>query len=240
MTNLVSGVLSLLTLLLLMPLLKNLPIATLAAIVIEAMFGLDQTTTLRRVFRFSRLEGTLALLVILAVLIFGVIQGIGLGVILSIVLLLERASHPGTAVLGRIPGSDTYRDIRRHPEAQTVPGLLIFRFDAELVFPSSRYFVREALLRVKESPVPVRVFLINAETINDIDVTGTMLLLRLQRKLAAKNIPLWIAQMQDPVIDKLRRLEAGRPLVGEHLYPSVKEAVADFENAQPELHVTPR
>jgi high affinity sulfate transporter 1 len=238
--NLISAILSLLTLFFLMPLLRNLPVATLAAIVIEAMIGLDQTAAIRRVFRFSIPEGLLALGVILAVLILGVIQGIGLGVVLSIVLLLERASHPGTAVLGRIPGSDTFRDIRRHPEALTVPGLLIFRFDAELVFPSSRYFVRQALLRVKESPVPVRVFLINAETINDIDVTGTMLLLRLQRKLAAKNIPLWIAQMQDPVIDKLRRLEAGRPLVGEHLYPSVKEAVADFENAQPELHVTPR
>ena len=68
-----------------------------------------------------------------------------------LILLLEGASHPGTAVLGKIPGSDTYRDVRRHPEASITPGLLIFRFDAELVFPSSRFFLREALRQVKIS-----------------------------------------------------------------------------------------
>ncbi len=229
--NLISGILSLLTLLFLMPLLQNLPIATLAAIVIEAMLGLDQSKAMRQVFRFSLLEGSLSLLVMTAVLVFGVLQGIGLGVVLSIILLLERASHPGTAVLGRIPGTEIYRDIRRHPEGLTVPGLLIFRFDAELVFPSSRYFVRQALRQVKTATTPVRVFLINAETINDIDVTGAMLLLRLQRKLRKKNIPLWIAQMQDPVTDKLRRTETGLTLLGEHLYPSVTAAVEAYNKS---------
>ena len=225
---LVSGVLSLLTLLFLMPLLKNLPLAALAAIVIEAMIGLDQTAMIRRVFSFSILEGCVALIVFTGVLLFGVIQGVGVGVILSIIMLLERASHPGTAVIGKIPGADTYRDIRRHPEAITVPGLLIFRFDSELVFPSSRFFLRESLRQVKAAATPVRVFLINAETMNDIDVTGVMLLLRLKRKLQRKGIELWIAQMQDPVIDKLRTFNVGRVLTTEHLYPSVTDAVRAF------------
>jgi MFS superfamily sulfate permease-like transporter len=225
---LVSGVLSLLTLLFLMPLLENLPVATLAAIVIEAMIGLDQTATLRRIFNFSVIEGCVALVVLVGVLLFGVIDGIGLGVVLSLILLLEGASHPGTAVLGKIPGSDTYRDVRRHPEASITPGLLIFRFDAELVFPSSRFFLREALRQVKISKTSVQVFMINAETINDIDVTGAMLLLRLQRKLKKKGIVLWIAQMQDPVADKLRKFDSGRELVLSHFYPSVTEAVQRF------------
>jgi high affinity sulfate transporter 1 len=225
---LVSGVLSLLTLLFLMPLLENLPVATLAAIVIEAMIGLDQTATLRRIFNFSVIEGCVALVVLVGVLLFGVIDGIGLGVVLSLILLLEGASHPGTAVLGKIPGSDTYRDVRRHPEASITPGLLIFRFDAELVFPSSRFFLREALRQVKISKIPVQVFMINAETINDIDVTGAMLLLRLQRKLKKKGIVLWIAQMQDPVADKLRKFDSGRERVLSHFYSSVTEAVQRF------------
>lgn len=225
---LVSGLLALFTLLFLMPLLENLPRAALAAIVIEAMIGLDQTATIRGVFRFSVLEGSVAMIAFAGVLLFGVIQGIGMGVVLSIIMLLERASHPGTAVIGRIPGVGTYRDIRRHPEAVTVPGLLIFRFDAELVFPSSRFFLREALRQIKAAQTPVRVFLINAETINDIDVTGAMLLVRLQRKLKRKGIALWIAQMQDPVVDKLRKFDMGRVLIMEHLYPSVTEAVQTF------------
>lgn len=227
---LVSGVLSLLTLLFLMPLLENLPVAVLAAIVIEAMIGLDQTATIRRVFNFSVIEGCVALIALIGVLTFGVIDGIGLGVVLSIFLLLEGASHPGTAVLGKIPGSDTYRDVRRHPEASTTPGLLIFRFDAELLFPSSRFFLREALRQVKKAETAVHVFMINAETINDIDVTGAMLLLRLQRKLEKKGIVLWIAQMQDPVADKLRKFNFGRELVLSHFYPSVSQAVQDFSS----------
>ncbi len=225
---LVSGLLALFTLLFLMPLLQNLPHAALAAIVMEAMIGLDQTKTIRRVFNFSVLEGCVALIAFSGVLLFGVIEGIGLGVVLSIIMLLEQASHPGTAVIGRIPGLGTYRDVRRHPEAVTVPGLLIFRFDAELVFPSSRFFVRESLRQIKAAKTEVRVFLINAETINDIDVTGAMLLLRLQHKLKRKGIELWIAQMQDPVIDRLRQFNMGRILIMEHLYPSVTEAVQAF------------
>jgi len=225
---LVSAILSLLTLLFLMPLLQNLPIAILAAIVIEAMLGLDQSATIRKVFRFSLLEGSVALLVFVAVLIFGVIEGIGIGVGLSIILLLERASHPGTAVLGNMPGSDTYRDIRRHPEALTIPGLLIFRFDAELVFPSSRFLLREALRRVKSAETPVQIFVINAETTNDIDVSGAMLLLRLQHKLEKKGGKFWIAQMQDPVIDKLGKLDGGTELLSRSLYPTVTDAVHSF------------
>jgi len=225
---LVSGLLALFTLLFLMPLLQNLPHAALAAIVMEAMIGLDQTKIIRRVFSFSILEGCVALIAFSGVLLFGVIEGIGIGVVLSIIMLLEQASHPGTAVIGRIPGVGTYRDVRRHPKAVTVPGLLIFRFDAELVFPGSRFFVRESLRQIKAAQTPVRVFLINAETINDIDVTGAMLLLRLQHKLKRKGIALWIAQMQDPVEDKLRQFNMGRVLIMEHLYPSVTEAVQAF------------
>jgi len=228
MAYLISGLLALFTLLFLMPLLQNLPRAALAAIVIEAMIGLDQSATIRRVFSFSPLEGCVALIAFGGVLLFGVIEGIGIGVVLSIIMLLEQASHPGTAVIGRIPGIDTYRDVRRHPEAVTVPGLLIFRFDAELVFPSSRFFLREALRQVKAAQTPVRVFLINAETINDIDVTGAMLLFRLQHKLKRRGIELWIAQMQDPVVDRLRKFDMGRVLLMEHLYPSVTEAVQRF------------
>ncbi len=225
---LVSGILSLLTLLFLLPLLANLPHATLAAIVIEAMLGLEQSAAIARQFRFSWLEGLLAMVSLFGVLYFGVVEGVAAGVILSIVILLERASHPGTAVLGRIPGHAVYRDVRRHPEAITVPGLLIFRFDSELVFPSARFFLHQAMREIKQAQGPIHVFLINAETINDLDLTGAQALLRLEEKLRRKGIRLWVAQMQDPVIDRLRRLPGGERLADGHLYESVGDGVRAF------------
>ncbi len=126
-SSLVNGGLVVLTLLFLMPLFRNLPHATLGAIVIEAMLGLGNVSYLKNLRRLSPVEFSVAMVAFFGVLFLGVLQGISLGVILSLLLLIQRASHPGTAVLGQIPGEQMYRDILRHPEAKTIPGLLIFR-----------------------------------------------------------------------------------------------------------------
>jgi high affinity sulfate transporter 1 len=139
-SSLVHGSLVVLTLLFLMPLFRNLPHATLAAIVIEAMLGLANFSYLKNLRRVSPVEYAVALVAFLGVLFLGALQGIGLGVVLSLLLLIHRASHPGTAVLGKLPGEEMYRDILRHPEATTIPGLLLFRFDADLIFPNANYF----------------------------------------------------------------------------------------------------
>ncbi len=224
-----TGILVLLTLRFLMPLLANLPYATLAAIVIAAMIELDQSRKLLRFWQYSPLEFGLGMAALFGVLILGVLPGVGLGVALSILVLIWRSAHPGVAVIGQMPDGCTFRDIARHPEARTFPGLLIFRMDAQLVFPNSRYFVAMVKRAMEQSPSPVRVVLIDAETINDVDITGANALKKLKAELHSRGAALWLAQVKDPVFDKLQRMDVIDFIGVHHCYDSVKKAVEAFE-----------
>jgi high affinity sulfate transporter 1 len=129
MAGLFHAVFIALTLVILMPLFKNMPDAVLGAIVVGAMIRMLDFGYFQRLSAISKLELSFALAAFLGVLILGVLPGVGLGVVLSLVALIYQASHPTTAVLGKTPGLDVYRNILRRPEAKTVPGLLIFRLD---------------------------------------------------------------------------------------------------------------
>lgn len=212
-SGLINALVVLLTLQLLMPVFRNLSHATLAAVVIEAMLGLADWAYLHRLRRISRAEQLLALAALLGVLAVGVLPGIALGVVLSLGLLTYRAARPHTAVLGRIPGEQMYRNISRHPEARTTPGLLIFRLDGDLIFPNAGYVRARLQAAIDASPAPVREVLIDAEAINLIDVTAIEMLAKLKRDLSRAGIGLAFARLRDPERERLRR--AGlEPLLG--------------------------
>src|SRR5262249_35406815 len=117
--NLVAALLCFLTLVLLTPLFRGMPHPALAAIVIAAMLHLSKPAYLRDVLVQSRWEFGIAVIVIAAELTLGVLEGIALGVVLSLLLLIYRTSHPHGAVLGQVPGTEAYRSVERHPEALT-------------------------------------------------------------------------------------------------------------------------
>src|SRR6516164_5525091 len=127
LANLVAALFCFLTLVLLTPLFRGMPHPTLAAIVIAAMLHLSKPAYLRDLLPRSRCEITIALIVVAGELTLGVLQGIALGVVLSLLLVIYRASHPHGAILGQVPGTEAYRNVERHPEAITFPGLLIWR-----------------------------------------------------------------------------------------------------------------
>src|SRR5262245_4523997 len=139
--NLVAALLCFLTLVLLTPLFREMPHPTLAAIVIAAMLHLSKPGYLRDVFGRGRWEFGVAVIVVAAELTLGVLQGIALGVVLSLLLLTYRTSHPHGAVLGQVPGTEAYRNVERHPEAVTFPGLLIWRPGGDLFFASIGHLV---------------------------------------------------------------------------------------------------
>lgn len=141
LSNLVSAVFVFLTLMFLMPLFENLPVATLGAIVIQAIFGLADFAYFKRLWGISLREFSVAMVALFGVLVLSVLHGIGLGVVLALVLLIYRASYPGTSVLGQLPGPDLFRDVSRNSDANTFPGLLIFRFENNLFFANANYFV---------------------------------------------------------------------------------------------------
>src|SRR5262249_31304281 len=134
--NLVAAVFCLLTLVFLTPLFRGMPHPALAAIVIAAMLHLSKPGYLRDLFIRSRWEFGIAMVVFAAELTLGVLHGIALGVVLSLVLLIYRTTHPHGAVLGQLPGTEAYRDVERHPDAITFPGLLIWRPGGDLFFAS--------------------------------------------------------------------------------------------------------
>ena len=133
----VAAGMTLLTAVALAPLLKDLPQAILGAIVVSAVLGFMRAGELRRYYRLSRYGLPLALSALLGVLVLGVLPGLLVAVALTLVLLLKRISRPDAAVLGSLPDGSGYGDVARHPEAETVPGLLIFRLDAPLIFANA-------------------------------------------------------------------------------------------------------
>lgn len=227
LASLVNAVLVILTLLFLMPFFQNLPQATLGAIVIFAMILMLDPSYFRRLYRISRDEFWYASAAFLGELFLGTLPGVLLGVALSVLVLIRRVTRPGTAVIGRMP-DETYRDVKRYPEAETVPGLLIFRFDSVLFFSNADYFTEEVQEYVALAEVPIQKVLVNAETINDLDTTGTDRLIKLNEELQRDGIQLAFAEVKDPVREMMRLSGAEEAIGADNFYSSVSAGVRAF------------
>ena len=229
---LLNAGLVILTLLFLMPFFENLPSATLAAIVIMAMSALLVPSYFRRLYRLSRSEFWYSLITLLGVLLLGIMQGVLLGVAISLLVLIRWVTRPGTAIIGRMPDKDSYRDIELYPQAETVPGLLIYRFDSALIFTNADFFEKEIRRHISEqnaaTGVPVQKLLINAETMNDIDTTGTDQLTHLYESLEQDGIDLAFAKVKDPVRDRMRRSGAEEVIGADNFHSSVSEGVRAY------------
>ncbi len=228
--SLVNAGLVTLTLFFALPLFFKLPKATLGAIVIVAMYGLLDFGYLRRLYRISRGEFMCAIAALLGVLLLGILNGVALGVILSLAVLIRRVSHPPTAVLGRLPGTDKYRDITVHPKAETHPGLLIFRFDAPIIFANANYFANELRRLIGESKIPVRTILLPSHQINQLDSTGANQLDRLQAQLGAEGIRLSFAEAKNALRETIRRIGLEKKIGIDNFYDSIEDGVKAFLN----------
>jgi high affinity sulfate transporter 1 len=232
---LLNAGLVILTLLFLMPFFQNLPMATLAAIVIVAMSALLVPSYFKRLYRVSRPEFWYSFVTLMGVLLFGIMQGVLLGVFVSLLVIIRRVTRPGTAIIGRMPDKESYRDIELYPEAETVPGLLIYRFDSALIFTNADFFEKEIRRHIIEqnaaTGVPVQMVLINAETMNNIDTTGTDQLADLYESLEKDGIDLAFAEVKDPVRDMMHISGAEEAIGPDNFYSSVSEGVRAYIEA---------
>ncbi len=226
--SLINAGLVILTLMFALPLFFKLPQATLSAIVITAMFGLLKFSYFRQLRRINRGEFAYAMAALLGVLLLGILPGVAFGVILAIVVLVHRVSHPATAVLGRLPGTDTYCDITVHPEAQTLAGLLIFRFDAPIIFANARYFGNKVRQLIAEAEIPVRAIVFPSQQINHLDSTGAELLTKLQTELGTKGITLSFAETKNALRQTIRRTGLEGKIGVDHFYESIEDGVQAF------------
>jgi len=204
LANLVAAVFCFLTLVLLTPLFRGMPHPALGAIVIAAMLHLSKPRYLRDLFVRNRWEFAVAAIVFAGELTLGVLQGIALGVVLSLMMLIYRTTHPQGAVLGQLPGTEAYRDIRLHPEALTFPGLLIWRPGGDLFFASTGHLgdgLRAAL--AANRPLAKHV-LLDAGSVNFIDTTACDALLNAIKELQSQGITFGFARVRDQVRERLR------------------------------------
>ena len=222
------------TLLLVAPdLLKSLPNSALAAVVIASAIGLFEFHDLRRIFRIQRWEFWLSMLCFAGVAAFGVIPGIGLAIVVSVIEFLWDGWRPHDAVLGRVDGIRGFHDLKRYPQARLIPGLVLFRWDAPLFFANAEFFHQRVLDAVAQSPTSVRRIVVTAEPVTSIDVTSADMLAELEESLRVSGVERRFAEMKDPVKDKLRRFELLERFGAGRFHATVDEAVDAYlaENA---------
>jgi high affinity sulfate transporter 1 len=218
---------------------EMLPEATLGAIVIHAVWHLVDFDKIARYWKIRRDDFWAGFAALIGVLVFGLLVGLIIAVAVSFLLLLARVSRPSWSVLGRTvdEASDdvAYQDIVSHPDAETFPGLLIIRFDADLFFANANVFADSVSEAISAADPKPRVVLFDAESVSDIDSTAMMAMRQLRDELAAEGIKLWTARMKTRVretIDRVDSLEMGR------VFPSVRAAVAAYQHEYGQGDVT--
>ena len=226
------GALAIALMLLFFPnLVRNLPDAALAAVVISAAIGLIEAAGVRKLYRVHKTEFALSIACFLGVALLGVIEGIFIAVALSLLNFIRRAWRPHHAVLGRADDVKGYHDVTRYPDAKRIPGLVLFRWDAPLFFANAEEFADEVRQAIASSPTPVRWVVVAAEPITDLDTTAADALKELDRELAAEGVDLRFAEMKDPVKDRLKRYALYERFGDDHFYPTVGAAVSAYLDA---------
>ncbi len=228
LTGIVAAAAVLSMLLFIPGLVQNMPQPALAAIIIAASISLFDLAALRHLWQVRRSEFILALVSILGVALVGVLEGIIIAVLLSILQFFERAWRPNSAVLGKVDDVPGYHDIQHYPEAQQIPGLLIIRWDAPLFFANANLFrdlVRDLIARAETKPFWV---LVTAEPVTDVDTTAADMLANLDLELNAVGIHLAFAELTDSVKEKIVRYSLLDTIDQQHFYPTIDVAVAAF------------
>jgi high affinity sulfate transporter 1 len=209
-------------------LLKDLPTAALAAVVIAAAFSIFQYAGVRRLYRERRSEFVLSILTFLGVVVFGVLIGMGVAVAVSLLDFIRRAWRPHDAVLGRVDQLDGYHDILRYPQARQIPGLMLYRWDAPLFFANAEMFGSELRRHAGESQTTVRWVIVAAEPITDVDTTAADVLVELDKDLTAAGIELAFAEMKDPVKDRLVRYGLADRIGRQRFYPTLGSSIKAY------------
>lgn len=213
------------TVLLLTGIFEDLPDAMLGAIVVHAVVGMIDVSTLTRLYRAHTPDFWLAVGALGGVIVFDILPGIVIGVVLSLVLLLHRVDHPHTALLGRSPDGTRYADLAQNPDFAPVPDVLIYRLDAPLIFANADVVIDDLQSRIRAAVAPPRGIVLDFEGVLEIDTTGTDALAHLRTTLAGRGIEVVLARTHHAVRDSLERGGVLDDLVRERSFPTIDAAV---------------
>jgi high affinity sulfate transporter 1 len=205
-------------------LLRDLPQPTLAAVVIAASLSLADIPATIRLWHQRRWEFGVSMAAFAGVTLLGVLPGILLAVLLSVLNVFRKLWWPYQTELGRVPGVDGYHDVTSYPNAERLPGLVVYRFDAPLLFANARTFRDQVRALTARDPRPAWI-IVASEPITDVDTTAADMLEDLDEQINAMGVSLVFAEMKDPVRRKIERYELTRTINPEHFYPTVEEAI---------------
>jgi SulP family sulfate permease len=211
--------------------LRNLPKAALAAIVLMAVAGLIKVQELRHLWRVSKLEFAVAAVALVGVLLFGILKGVVVAAIASILLLIQQVARSHVAFLGRIPGTRRFSDLARHQDNERIPGVLAFRVESGIVYFNVDHVFRVVLDRVEAEAKTLRLVVCDLSTSPAVDLAGARMFLDLHTELAKRGIILRLVEAHASVRDLLR-MEGAEDRVGRiDRFATVADAIEHFQNS---------
>ena len=229
--GLIAAALTIIFLLFFTPLLAPLPTAALGAIIIVASLGLIDLAAFRFLRQVRQAEFWLAVVTAFGVLTVGVLQGILVAVVLSLISILYHIARPHDALLDDVDaaGGTVYRGVADKETALTEPGLIVYRFDAPLVFANAAFFTERLEGLIANAGPALKCIILDAEPISDFDSTAAEALENLDADLERIGVDLWIARANAPLRELLTATGLTTRLGAEHIYPSVRAAVAAYD-----------
>ncbi|WP_314220107.1 SulP family inorganic anion transporter [Streptomyces zaehneri] len=226
--SLVAGAVVLAVLLFLSPLLARTPSAVLGALVVYAAVRMIDLAGFRRLASFRRRELLLALGCLAGVLALDILYGVIVAVGLSVAELLTRVARPHDAVEGLVPGVAGMHDVDDYPQARTIPGLLVYRYDSPLFFANADNFRRRALAAVDEQSEPVRWFVLNTEANVEVDITALDAVDALRRELTHRGILFALARVKQDLMNDLEAYGLVDTVGADRMFPTLPTAVAAY------------
>jgi SulP family sulfate permease len=229
-TNLITWVVTIVTVLFLTPLFTTLPEAVLAALIIHAVWHIIASRKLQKIRLASRVEFWFALLALAGVLLIDVLQGMVIGVVASLLFVIYRSSRPHISSLGRVPGvPGAYSDLTRHPETTPVPGVMIVRVDGQLYYANARTVRNRVKTMIAEMATAPRAVIFDSAGQDQLDVTSTDAIKGLVKELHGQGIDVYLAEVHAPVLEYGRKSGLLESIGEDHVYPTVDAAVRSLE-----------
>ncbi len=231
-----TGLIIILTLLFLTPLFYYMPEAILASLIILGVLSMFDFNAALYLWQTYRSDFWMLIATFLGTLFIGIQEGILIGVVLSMLVIVYRSTRPNIVVLGKVPGYSFYRDIKRHDSAQTRGDTLVVRFDARLYFANLDFFRKQILELVEEKgPNALKLFVLDAECINGMDSSSVEMLNKLSAELAQRDITFVLARVLGPQRDILERFQQKKRFHVKHLFTDVEEALQWYDAQKSKL-----
>jgi SulP family sulfate permease len=230
LTGIVAAALVAVTLLFLTWLFAPLPKSALAGVIIVVAAGLLDPAEFRRLARVARSEAALAVLATLIVVAVGMLAGVLVIALLSLLLVAQRAARPPRTLLVRVPGTDSFRAAGSTPEGRPEPGMVLYRFDGPLFFANADVFRDDVTEAVAAAEPPARWVVLDMESVADTDSTATQMLVELLGDLAGRGVTVAFARLKSPVAAYLERAGIGAAADPGRVFLEVDDAVAAFHD----------